>query len=462
MPVVWNLKKWLAAEHNIYRPTELQQLLAEKAGVQLSLQAVSTLLNSTPGALRLKTIQALCNALNCSLSDFCEVSPDYVSKPTIRRVSAPTYQYDAQANAAEHQPANAAPAGDEAQRKPDVDPAIREIILRILEEQGLIPRSRTNISQHQPAQRHLLGILIPTWAWPYIPDLTGGIVEVVKEKAYDHNLVLYSFNEEDLTWDDGEAIDRFLGTQLAAGILAIFPGRASEHLTQLYQQGFPVVIIDDQREQSVPWVGADNITGAYMAVHHLIQLGHRRIAHIKAPSAEYLVSHDRYLGYCRALLEAGITPDPALVLEGDFLPHSGRVCASKWFELPLEKRPTAIFAASDQMAYGVLVAADEYGLSVPRDIALVGFDDDAPSAHTHPPLTTVRQPYYEMGQQAINLLLSMLGTSSASASRSEAASGEHEKAAPVRIQLPTRLVVRASCGADYQISVSTSSDRAPL
>jgi DNA-binding Xre family transcriptional regulator len=76
MPIVWNLKKWLALERDIYRPSELQALLAEKAGVQLSLQAISVLINGQPNALRLQTIQALCNALNCKLSDFCEVLPD--------------------------------------------------------------------------------------------------------------------------------------------------------------------------------------------------------------------------------------------------------------------------------------------------------------------------------------------------------------------------------------------------
>lgn len=76
MAIVWNLKKWLAVERDIYRPSELQALLAEKAGVQLSLQAVSALINGKPNALRLQTIQALCNALECKLSDFCDVLPD--------------------------------------------------------------------------------------------------------------------------------------------------------------------------------------------------------------------------------------------------------------------------------------------------------------------------------------------------------------------------------------------------
>ena len=76
MPVRWNLKRWLAIERDIYRPSELHTLLVTKTDVKLSLQAVSTLVNGTPGALRLRTIQALCNALDCKLSDFCEVFPD--------------------------------------------------------------------------------------------------------------------------------------------------------------------------------------------------------------------------------------------------------------------------------------------------------------------------------------------------------------------------------------------------
>ncbi|MEI2578031.1 helix-turn-helix domain-containing protein [Scytonema sp. PRP1] len=76
MPIVWNLKKWLAVERDIYRPSELQALLASKAGVQLSLQAVSALINGKPSALRIQTIQALCNALDCKVSDFFDVLPD--------------------------------------------------------------------------------------------------------------------------------------------------------------------------------------------------------------------------------------------------------------------------------------------------------------------------------------------------------------------------------------------------
>ncbi len=350
--------------------------------------------------------------------------------------------------------------------KPDVDPATRERILHIIEEQGFV--ASIPASGLASGRRSLIGMLVPSWIWPLIPELMRGVAEVIEQTP--NELVLYSINNADLKKDRSEVINRVLATQLTAGLLAVYPGEASQDLTRLYKQGFPVVIIDDQRGQTTPWVGADNVTGAYIAVRHLIKLGHRRIAHIAGPD-EYLVSHERYNGYRQALLEAGVIPDPDLVLEGDFMPPTGRSCAIKLFELPIEKRPTAIFAATDQMAYGVIAAAEEYGLSVPRNIALVGFDDDAPSAHVRPALTTIRQPNYEMGQQGITLLLSMLNTpgftgndtwSTASKERmtEDVDHGKHTAdGQPVRIQLPTSLVVRESCGSGDHISIMTTLDQ---
>jgi LacI family transcriptional regulator len=336
--------------------------------------------------------------------------------------------------------------------KPDVKPETRDRILQIIEEHDFIPSMAA--SGLASGQGQLIGMLVPSFTWPLIPELMRGVASVLAETPYE--LVLYSINDADQERDRTEVINRVLATQLTAGLLAVFPGAASKDLTRLYHQGFPVVIIDDQLEQTTPWVGVDNTRGAYMVVQHLIRLGHRRIAHIAGPS-EYLASHDRYNGYKQALLEAGITPDPELVLEGDFMPLSGRNCASKLFQMPPEKRPSAIFAATDQMAYGVLSAAEEFGLSIPRDVALVGFDDDSPSVHVRPPLTTVRQPYFDMGAQGLQLLLSLLDTPQPSGKRlkrtyRKQSSPTEEK--PVRVLLSTSLVVRASCGADFGIPIS--------
>jgi LacI family transcriptional regulator len=334
--------------------------------------------------------------------------------------------------------------------KPDVDPATRERILRIIDEQSFIPSMAA--AGLASGRRPLIGMLIPSFSWPLIPELMRGVADVLEDTSYE--LVLYSIKDTDREQDHSEVINRVLATQLTAGVLAVFPGTASPELTRLYNQSFPVVIVDDQRVQTTPWISIDNLTGAYMAVKHLIRLGHRRIAHIAGPPA-YRASHERHEGYRKALLEAGITPNPELTLEGDFMPPSGRACAGKLFSLLPEKRPTAIFAATDQMAYGVISAAEEYGLSIPRDVALVGFDDDSPSAHVHPPLTTVRQPYYEMGEQGLKLLLSLLDSSPLS-SAARTVSKLREETPPARILLQTNLVVRASCGADFQIPVSTT------
>jgi LacI family transcriptional regulator len=326
----------------------------------------------------------------------------------------------------------------------DVDRATRLRVLRVIEEQGYVP----NIAAAGLAggRARLVGMLVPVFTWPILADLVRGITDLLKQTSYE--LVLYTFNDEDLHRDRREIVHRLLSTQLTAGLLGVYPGPLlSAQLTELYQQGVPVVIIDDQQEQVTPWVRADSEAGAYLAVQHLIRLGHRRIAHIQGPS-DYLVSHDRHRGYLRALDEAGIAPDPALIVEGDFLPQSGYALAQQLLDLPVERRPTAIFAAADQMAYGVMRAAEERGVEVPNDLALVGFDDDAPSAHVLPPLTTVRQPSFEMGQEGIRMLLARLAEREQAENDFEGAQLTPHSADAARvIVLPTTLVVRSSCGA---------------
>src|SRR5436853_3280625 len=128
MPVAWNLKKWLAVEHDIYRPSELQTVLAEKANVRLSLQAVSTLLNSKPSALRLQTIQALCNALQCNLSDFCEVLPDRSNgQQEFGTRTTPVGLYSAKEQKPLSEPTLA--GKEESTSRPEVDAPTRELIL---------------------------------------------------------------------------------------------------------------------------------------------------------------------------------------------------------------------------------------------------------------------------------------------------------------------------------------------
>ncbi len=342
--------------------------------------------------------------------------------------------------------------------KPDVDPATRERILRIMDEQGFMPSIAA--AGLAGGRSRLIGMLVPALNWPLIPEVMRGVAEIVGDTSYE--LVLYSINDRNHEKVRSDVIDRILGTKLTAGLLAVYSGQSAQYLMKFHKQDFPVIMLDDQilPPEHMPWVGADNRVGAYEATCHLLRLGHRRIAHIQGP-IRYQCSLDRLQGYYDALREAGIEPDARLVLQGDFMPPTGRACANTLFALPEQERPTAIFAGNDYMAYGALAAAEEFGLRVPQDVAIVGYDDTYPSAHMRPALTTVRQPFYEMGQQAIKLLLSMLdtphltngmrATTGSSAKNNVFSSSSHfeetEQRKPVRIQLPTRLVVRASCGA---------------
>jgi LacI family transcriptional regulator len=341
--------------------------------------------------------------------------------------------------------------------KPDVDPATRERILRIMDEQGFVPSiTASGLAGGRP---RIIGVLVPSLIWPFIPEIVQGVAEFVERSSYE--LILYSLSYAShqysgeasgkLLGGRSAAIDRILNARLTAGLVAITPGPSAKHLTELHEQGFPVVLIDDQGlPTSAPWVGADNRAGAYQAMRHLIGLGHRRIAHIRGP-ASYQCSQERYQGYCQALIEAGVTPDSSLVVQGDFEIASGRAAARTLFAR--EERPTAIFAANDHMAWGVMEVADEMGLRIPEDVALVGFDDMATSAHKRPPLTTVSQPFHQMGLRAGELLLGLLESrrhiphyaGPASYLKSSLLSSAY--AEPIRILLETRLVVRESCGA---------------
>ncbi len=346
--------------------------------------------------------------------------------------------------------------------KPDVDVETRERVLRIVEEQGFVP---SIVAADLAGRRsRLIGVLAPPFTWPMLPDVMRGVAEAVTQTPFE--LVLYTINDSMRDQDRSRLIEHILASKLTSGLLAIFPGPVAQYLVRLYNQRYPVVMIDDQTvPKDIPWLRSDNVGGAYAAVQHLIQLGHQRIAHIQGPMG-YLVSQERHQGYSQALREAGLTLEPDLVVEGDFQMMGGRAGAAKLFALSSQKRPTAIFASSDLTAYGVLAAAEEYNIRIPGDMALVGFDDLPLSPYIHPPLTTVRQEFAEMGRRGIELLLSMIeapgpsfreesnGNVSIPASQTEEGTGTIDairsvagEGKPVHLALPTRLVVRISSGA---------------
>ncbi len=339
-------------------------------------------------------------------------------------------------------------------KKPDVDAATRERVLRVVEEQSFVPsQAATRLAG---GRSQILGVLVPPLSWPFIegitqgaigaslqwplvPEIMRGVTERISASSYE--LLLYSISQHR---DHREIIQRILATQLISGLLAILPADAVDQLEAVHEQGLPVVLIDDQgAHPNIPWVGTDNRYGAYLAVKHLLGLGHRRIGHIRGL---YACSEERFQGYCDALREAGIALDPALVLQGDFAPASGQACARAFFAMP--ERPTALFVGNDQMAYGVLAVAQQLGVRIPEEVAVVGFDDIPLSAYIRPALTTVHQPFFEMGQRAAELLLSLVESSATGAQTApDGAKKGTDAQSAVNIQLATSLTVRESCGA---------------
>jgi LacI family transcriptional regulator len=192
--------------------------------------------------------------------------------------------------------------------------------------------------------------------------------------------------------------------------------------------GVPLVVVDPAGSPAldVPTVGAANWAGGMAATEHLLSLGHRRIGLIAGPP-RLLCSRARFDGYRAALEGAGLTVDDSLVVPGDFHPESGFAGCTTLLDLP--EPPTAVFAASDQMALGAIEALRRRGLRVPEDMSVVGFDDLPEVRWSAPPLTTVRQPLADMGKLAVRTVLRIT---------------RDEPPDSPRVELGTELVIRAS------------------
>lgn len=199
--------------------------------------------------------------------------------------------------------------------------------------------------------------------------------------------------------------------------------------SDLARAGVPLVVVDPRTraepDAGVLVVGATNFRGGLDATAHLVALGHRRIATITGPQDQDNAVA-RLAGYRTALIQAGVPVDDELIRTGDYGVDGGFRAAS--LLLRLEDPPTAVFASSDDTALGVLRAAREQGVRVPRDLSVVGFDDLPVAPWLDPPLTTVRQPLAEMGDAAVTLVHR----------------ARERSRGPAHLELATRLVVRGS------------------
>jgi len=217
---------------------------------------------------------------------------------------------------------------------------------------------------------------------------------------------------------------------LTEGLLLIAPLVPATYLVGLRERNFPYVLLDqaDSTENS-SIVDSTNWQGAYEATCYLAELGHTRIAFITGEMS-IRSAVDRLQGYKAALADCDIPFQEELVIEGDFQQQKGYETTKNLLQ-SLQPRPTAIFASNDLSALGAMDAARAFGLRVPDDISIIGFDDIPQASLVYPKLTTVRQPLEQMGQVAVKMLLERI---------------EDRSRPPQRVTLATQLIIRDSCG----------------
>jgi LacI family transcriptional regulator len=270
----------------------------------------------------------------------------------------------------------------------------------------------------------VIGVLATQLDRPFVSGIVTSVIETAA--TADLEVLVYSHvSREKLP--SGNVLN--LLRQFTDGVVALLPYQFG-FVQALAQGDFPVVMIDSPDEPTeLPCVAADSYSGARSAMKHLADLGHKRIAFV-AGTAKLESAIQRHRAYDDAVVVHDLARDPTLVVRGDYQFEGGRVAARQL--LALKKRPTAIFAANDLSAFGVIAALQEQGLRVPDDISVMGFDDLPAASQMHPELTTVRQPLGEMGRAAVSTLLAQIAGIGAVATK---------------VMLPTELVVRRSTSA---------------
>jgi DNA-binding LacI/PurR family transcriptional regulator len=305
----------------------------------------------------------------------------------------------------------------------------RQRILDLAEKMGYQPNLVARSLQSN--RSHLVGVIVDRMRSPFAAATVQGIQDGLRNEGYSISIAV-SNRDQQLALD---AIYSFYSRQVD-GIIIMNSWLHKYNDPILSLSDRPFVFVNRLFSNNIcNCVGPGDYTGAQIATQHLIDLGHQHIGYINGRQ-DWLEAQDRLSGY-KDILESNHLPvDETFIQQGDWGVDSGYQATQTL--LAIKKRPTAIFAANDIMAMGAIYAIQDAGLSIPDDIALVGYDDREFAAWVRPSLTTIRMPSYEMGQAAARLLL-------------EQFSGEELEDAT---QIPGELIIRQSCGARLRSEAS--------
>jgi LacI family transcriptional regulator len=312
---------------------------------------------------------------------------------------------------------------------PNVNRATRRRVEEAIQELGYVPLAAARSLRSKRTRS--LALILPDITNPFWTTIARGVEDAAQNSGYS---VLLCNTDEDCA-KQSRYLELVASRRVDGVIIAPFDSNA-ENIGALRDREIATVLVD---RRITGWetdsVLGDSVGGARALVQHLIGLGHHRIAAISGP-ANTSTARDRVDGYLSALSQAGVHPDPALVRLGEFRARSGERLMEQL--LDEGEHPTAVFAANNAIAMGVIDAAIRRGRRIPHDLALVSFDDFDAASHLFPFLTVAVQPAYEMGAKAAELLLSRID---AGAER-----------APRKVVLAVRLIIRHSCGSHLRDS----------
>ena len=286
-----------------------------------------------------------------------------------------------------------------------------------------------------------LGVLLPDLYGEFFSEVIRGLDVATRRRGY-HLLVSSSHSDRRET----EAMLRAMRGRVD-GLVVLSPALGARKLRSNLPEELPLVLLNCADHGAFDSIRIDNRGGAIAMTRHLLSLGHRRIAFVQGPPDNHDAT-ERRRGY-REAMRAGGAAASGMELPGDFREEAGYRAAPQL--LTARPRPTAVFAANDAMAIGLLCAFRERRIRVPEDVALAGFDDIPIARYLTPPLTSVRVPIDELGACAVERMLELL----------EAAPAKRG-ARPNDVTLPTTLMIRRSCGessAESRDDVSISNAR---
>lgn len=308
--------------------------------------------------------------------------------------------------------------------KGPVSPDTRRRVLEAAEKLQYRPNALARSLATRQSQT--VGLILPDIRDPYFHDIASGVEHVAWEHGY--TLLLADTNRSE---EKEIAVIEAFRSHRVEGIIVAGSGRVGEASIDIGPENNPPFVVLGRHEVRVPSVRVDNVAAGRLATEYLIRTGRTRLALLGGPKG-LTTSLDRAEGFQQALREAELTLDFAYSVEADFTPDGARAAVIGLVQrlknrgMPL---PDGIVAANDQMAIGALQALRAEGIAVPQTVAVVGIGDIPTATYVDPPLTTVALPTREMGREAMQLLLRLMG-------------GEAPPEQPVT--LPLRLVKRQS------------------